>query len=138
MIPPIQDVTTAPPLISYAICCAPWRGRRRRCWWIPTQWVQEPVPLWLLTQWALMHSEQARSIQELTAGGYALPARTSEPQPWTPWPAHPPFADEIERWWPSAEYPPLAPTPVIEDTQPDPLPAVILWPAAGGLLDTWV
>jgi len=56
---------------------------------------------------------------------------------WQPWPAHEPFADEILRWWPSQEYPPLEPTPVIEDKQPDRIPDFVLWPAYGGLLDTW-
>ena len=57
---------------------------------------------------------------------------------WQPWPAHPPFADEITRRWPSDEFPPTEPVPVVEDQIPDSWPNVVLWPANGGLLDVWV
>ena len=56
---------------------------------------------------------------------------------WQPWPAHPPFADEVTRWWPSDDWPPAEPPLVIEDILPDLPPEIIDWRARGGLLDFW-
>jgi hypothetical protein len=55
---------------------------------------------------------------------------------WEPWPAREPYADEITRWWPSDEYPPLQPSIVYEDRIPD-RPPVIAMHALGGLVDAY-
>ena len=57
--------------------------------------------------------------------------------PWQPWPAREPFADETKRWWPSDEVPPDKATVVIVKSPADQRPQFVLWPANGGLLDTW-
>jgi len=58
--------------------------------------------------------------------------------PWQPWPAREPFANEIKRWWPSDEVPPDKETIVIDNGPANLRPHFVLWPANGGLLDTWV
>ena len=57
---------------------------------------------------------------------------------WRPWPAHAPFADEIDRWWPGNEWPPREPSIVIVHQIPEWPVEVIDWRAVGGLLDTRV
>jgi len=57
---------------------------------------------------------------------------------WELWPAHPAFADEIYRWWPSDEQPAERPKVVIEDRKPDRPADVVLMPARGGLFDVWI
>jgi len=111
---------------------------RTRYRWTAGSLRHGPIPLWLLARWALVYDLDLGRIRELATGRIALPARVAQDRTWHPWPAHMPFADEVDRWWPSEEYPPLAPPPVVEDALPDRPPAVVLWPAAGGLLDTWV
>lgn len=59
-------------------------------------------------------------------------------QAWQLWPAHPAFADEIHRWWPSDEHPPAVPEVRVEDQKPDRPPDVVLMPARGGLFDVWI
>lgn len=54
---------------------------------------------------------------------------------WQPWPAQPPFIDEVTRWWPHDDWPPTRPPIVVEDHHPDAPIQVIDWRAAGGLLD---
>lgn len=75
------------------------------------------------------------------AGAARGVAETRPPRPetvdlWQPWPAHPPFADEVRRWWPSDELPPLPPvaagTPQSQQT-----PIIIQWADRGGLIDFW-
>jgi len=58
--------------------------------------------------------------------------------PWRPWPARGPFVDEIKRWWPSDETLSDKKTVVMDTGPADLRPQFVLWPANGGLLDTWV
>ncbi len=58
-------------------------------------------------------------------------------EPWQPWPAHEPFADEITRWWPSNEYPPPQPPIVYEDRIPNRPPVIADWYALGGVVDAY-
>ena len=55
------------------------------------------VPLGIRKSFALQHGlssiQNQRDVQSCEG--------------WHPWPAHPPFADEVTRWWPSDEKPPL-------------------------------
>jgi len=58
-------------------------------------------------------------------------------EPWQPWSAHEPFADEITRWWPSDEVPCEKEIAILEPSAGSLQPQLVLWPANGGLLDTW-
>jgi len=58
-------------------------------------------------------------------------------EPWQPWPAHPPFIDEVHRWWPSQDWPPPDPPIIIEETVNSGPPYLILWQSPGRLVDLW-
>ena len=74
--------------------------------------------------------------------GYASPmARRSEHLPpverWQAWPARKPFADEVYRWWPSQEPPPIQHEPQPQGLPIRPVPEFPLYPAHAGLLCVW-
>lgn len=58
-------------------------------------------------------------------------------EPWKPWPAHPPFIDEVQRWWPSQDWPPPDPPIIIKEAIPDGPPYLIIWAPPGRLIDLW-
>ena len=88
------------------------------------------------------------ACRSITGGAFIAPARDARfdgwvcaappVEPWRPWPAHAPFADEIDRWWPGNEWPPREPAVVIVYQLPARPAEVIDWRAIGGLLDTRV
>ena len=56
---------------------------------------------------------------------------------WQAWPARGPFADEVDRWWPSEELPPIEHEPLPEGVPIRPVPEFPLYPVRGGLLSVW-
>lgn len=58
------------------------------------------------------------------------------PLRWQPWPAEPPYINEVRLHWPGDDPPSPHPTVVIEDRIADHPPPVLLYPTTG-LIDTW-
>ncbi|HSW45585.1 MAG TPA: hypothetical protein VLM89_08440 [Phycisphaerae bacterium] len=56
---------------------------------------------------------------------------------WAPWPARKPFADEVYRWWPSRELPPVRQEAAPPGNTIRPIPELPLFPAHAGLLNVW-
>ena len=56
---------------------------------------------------------------------------------WQAWPARKPFADEVYRWWPSQEPPPIQHEPQPQGLPIRPVPEFPLYPAHAGLLCVW-
>ena len=68
-------------------------------------------------------------------------ARRAEQLPpverWQAWPARKPFADEVDRWWPSQEPPPIKHEPQPQGLPIRPVPEFPLFPAHAGLFNVW-
>jgi hypothetical protein len=64
--------------------------------------------------------------------------QTEPAHKWEAWEEHPAFVDDVGRWWPSNELPPIEPPPSTEDHHPD-IPAPVVYRQdTGGLLNFWV
>ncbi len=79
----------------------------------------------------------AEAMPKLLSVAECTAEQVSPIEPWKPWPAHPPFIDEVHRWWPSQDWPPPDPPIIIQETIPNNPPYLIIWQPAGGLLDLW-
>ena len=134
MIHPIRPVgwsTVSAATTLHALCSR--LGRTDGCWkgfWLAK--ARLLIPLALRGQ--LAREPVAPAIRVLCN---SLAAMSRGVEPWQPWSAHPPYADEVTRWWPSDDWPPTEPPVAIEDTLPDTAPPVIEWREYGGSLDFW-
>jgi len=61
----------------------------------------------------------------------------SQIEVWTAWPEHTAFVDEIRRWWPSNQLPPIQPPELTVEHRPARRLEVVDRRACGGLLDSW-
>ena len=98
------------------------------------------LPLGLRLHWLNLETALPlafKPVEQLTP----YQSASQQPRPtetWEPWPEHPAFIDEIRRWWPSNELPPIQPPTPIEDHHPD-IPAPVIYRQdTGGLLNFWV
>jgi len=66
------------------------------------------------------------------------PQSASMLDPWQPWPAQPPFAQDVSRWWPSDEYPPLPPVVMMRDDRAERQLVLASWPFHGGWIDVTI
>jgi len=150
LIHPVRPVGGAPLLVQYSALTAPLfvRLQLARLGRLYIPWHRLSLYLALLdrsdpSKPATLATRRTFNVPAAAASGTltGLAADRQEPfpiEPWQPWPAREPFADEIMRWWPSDEAPPDMPTVVLEQGPADRPPQFVLWPAYGGLLDTWV
>ena len=93
-----------------------------------------PLPVVLAARSQLASLAAAPLSRDIAA---VRPGEPSAVEPWQPWPAHAPFADEVTRWWPSDDWPPAEPAIVVEDHIPDLPPELVDWRSLGSLLDFW-
>lgn len=160
MIQPVRPVgysaLSAPLAVQAQAYCARliWGDRRCGALWLRS-WIGMPLGLALHQEGLTALSRGLADTLQAVRAGQAIGEHAPEPdeaagQPaagdsdaderveWTPWPAHPPFADEVTRWWPSDDWPPSEPPVVVEDRIPDAPAEVIDWRATGSLLDFWI
>jgi len=70
-------------------------------------------------------------------GGSALGPADGRPElQWQPWPAYPPYAFQVRRWWPWVDWPPPDPPDVVEHVVEQP-PERIPLDTRGSMLDLW-
>lgn len=128
---PVDWFVPSVPRAVYALCRhLGWVGRGCRAIWLP--WIRLPSA-------PTLGRNLTGAVPEPITRDCRAPACREPPsvEPWQPWPAHPPFADEVTRWWPSDDWPPSEPPVVIEDQIPDVPAEIIDWRARSGLLDLW-
>ncbi len=73
----------------------------------------------------------------LKAGGSASGFTGERPElQWQPWPACPPYAFQVRRWWPWVDWPPPEPPAVVERVVELP-PERIFLNTRGSMVDLW-
>lgn len=88
--------------------------------------------------WSAKLTEAAGICRPCLAGvraGTHVPLSGDHVEAWRPWPAYPPFAAEVERWWPSDEPPPLSSTGIPDEISGVERQRVLLWRGVGGFID---
>jgi hypothetical protein len=132
MIRPVQPVgwhfsTCALPAISAALF--------RRLEWL--RWVNAR-PLWSYAPYpAAPEGSRCLEPAELRMCPWPAALKLHPADAWEPWPAYPPYADRVSRWWPFLESPPAGPPIVIEDGLPDAPVQIVDWRSIGALIDLW-
>lgn len=149
MVHPVRSVGETPLAVQCLILDAPlavrWRLARLGRIYIP--WNAVPWVLALLDRCdvAPCAGPGRSAVYALRppdeALGIALRA-TEQPETrpveqWQPWPARKPFADEVDRWWPSHELPPIEHEAPPDGPPVRPVPEFPLYPVRGGLLSVW-
>jgi hypothetical protein len=76
-------------------------------------------------------------LPELTCAITRRSGHLSPVERWQAWPARKPFADEVDRWWPSQEPPPIQHEPQPQGLPIRPVPEFPLYPAHAGLFNVF-
>ena len=152
MVHPVRSVGETPFAVQYLLLDAPlavrWRLAQLDRIYIPWHRLAFVLGLWERAGGAMRADRTALPFAPTTGspscgspGQTSVTARRSEylssVERWQPWPARKPFADEVYRWWPSQEPPPIKHEPLPEGLPIRPVPEFPLWPAHAGLLCVW-
>lgn len=148
MIHPVRPVGVSTSGVQYAlpaVCDLLHRPTRRGCGRI-LLWVHVPLGVSLHRRLVELRAADGLQVSPSREAAGALFIRGEESgagqvcawapiEPWAPWTAHPPFVDEVTRWWPFEEFPPDEPPPVIEDPVADMPAPIVEYAGGGGLID---
>jgi hypothetical protein len=148
MIHPVRSVGETSLAVQCMVLDAPlavrWRLARLGRIFISDQQLAALIPL-LDGTWAARCAWVGGGVLRALAatGSAATLARCQPGDPlpavdsWQAWPARRPFADDVDRWWPSEELPPIEHEPPSEGPAIRPVPEFPLYPVRGGLLSVW-
>lgn len=148
MIHPVRSVGETSLAVQCMVLDAPlavrWRLARLGRIYISDQQLAVLLPL-LGKAWAArcawLGSGLLRALAVASSAASTPACRCQDPLPtvesWQAWPARRPFADDVDRWWPSQELPPIEHEPSPEGLSIRPVPEFPLYPIRGGLLSVW-